>query len=100
MSNLADTAKPVDNNLLRPKQVSPLPIGSGGSNTVKTQMNNTNVQLAMLNAQAVANTKYDPPVPKHLTSQITKEGFTNHLNISNLLYVIGGLLIVYAFVVK
>jgi hypothetical protein len=53
----------------------------------------------MLTAQAAANTKYDPPVPQPITKQVTKEGFQIE-NSSNLLYVIGGLCIVYGLIAK
>jgi hypothetical protein len=100
MSTVADsTAAPVNNHLIRPRQVSPLPIGPGGNNPVKQQMNQTNTQLTMLNAQAAANTKYDPPVPKPITKAVTKEGFTVH-QVPTMLFVIGGLFIVYGFVAK
>lgn len=98
MSNLADSAAPT-NNLIRSRQVSPLPIGSGGSNPVKQQLNDTNVQLAMLTAQATVNTKYDPPVPLPITKAVTKEAFTTNI-LSSAIFVIGGLLIVYGIVVK
>jgi hypothetical protein len=99
MSNLADTAATVNNHLIRSKQVSPLPIGPGGNNPVKNQMNQTNVQLAMLHSQATANTKYDPPVPQPITKQVTKEAFTSN-TYSSMIFVIGSLLIVYGLVSK
>lgn len=100
MSNIIDsTAAPVDNHLIRPRQVSPLPIGPGGSNPIKQQMNQINTQLTMLNAQAAANTKYDPPVPKPITKAVTKEGFTVE-QIPIMLFVVGSLFIVYGFVAK
>lgn len=85
-------------NLARSRQVSPLPVGPGGNNPVKQQMNQTNTQLAMLTAQATANTKYDPPVPQPVTKQVIKEHFT--VNPTNSLFVIGGLLIVYGLIAK
>jgi hypothetical protein len=87
------------NNLLRSRQVTPLPVGPGGNNPTKTQMNQTNTQLTMLSAQATANTKYDPPVPQPITKQVTKEKFTSG-PLPNMLLVIGGLLIVYGIVAK
>jgi hypothetical protein len=100
MSNILDsTAAPVNNHLIRPRQVSPLPIGPGGNNSVKQQMNQINTQLTMLNAQAAANTKYDPSVPKPITKAVTKEGFTIN-QIPSMLFVIGGLFIVYGLVTK
>lgn len=99
MSKLADSAAPVSSHLIRSKQVTPLPIGPGGNNHVKNQMNQTNTQLTMLHAQATANTKYDPPVPQPVTQQVTKEAFTSGM-FPNALFIVGGLLIVYSFVAK
>jgi hypothetical protein len=93
--------KPADTNLLRSKQVTPLPIGSGGNNSTKNQMNQMNTQLHMMTAQATANTKYDPPVPQPITKQVIKETFISDSNtMSSTLLVIGGLLIVYGLVSK
>jgi hypothetical protein len=97
MSNTS--VAPASTSLLRSKQVHPLPIGSGGSNPTKTQMNETNIQLAMLTAQANADTKYDPPVPKPVTKAVTKESFTNQ-SVGELIAVVGGLLIVYSIIAK
>ena len=101
MSNtVADsTAAPVNNHLIRPRQVAPLPVGPGGKNPVKNQMNQTNTQLTMLNAQAAANTKYDPPVPQPVTKAVTKEGFTSE-GLPQTLLVIGSLFILYGFFAK
>lgn len=99
MNNIADSAAPVNNNLLRSRQVTPLPVGPGGNNPVKQQLNQTNVQLTMLSAQSAANTKYDPPVPQHITKQVIKEGFTTNM-FPQMFFVVGGLLIVYGFVAK
>lgn len=99
-NNVADSSSaPVNNHLIRPRQVSPLPVGPGGNNPVKNQMNQTNTQITMLNAQASANTKYDPPVPQPVTKQVTKETFTSD-NFPQMLFVIGGLFIVYGLVAK
>lgn len=56
-------------NLLRSVQVSPLPIGSGGGNSTKQQLNDINVSLTAMMAQSNADQKYDPPVPKPITEQ-------------------------------
>jgi len=56
MSSFADSAAPA-NKLIRSHQVSPLPVGPGGSNPTKQQLNNTNIQLTMLRAQATAKKK-------------------------------------------
>jgi hypothetical protein len=98
--NVADsTAAPVNNHLIRPRQVAPLPVGPGGNNPVKNQMNQTNTQITMLNAQASANTKYDPPVPQPVTKPVTKESFTVEM-MPSMLFVVGGLFIVYGLVAK
>jgi len=90
---------PSDESLLRKRQVSPLPIGPGGDNPVKRQMNETNIQLTMLTAQAEANTKYDPDVPVPVTNQVIMENFSSG-SIHTSLMVISGLLIVYGIVAK
>lgn len=84
-------------NQLKATQVHPLPIGSGGNSSVKQQMNQTNTLLTMLNAQANANTKYDPAVPQPVTAAVTIENFCSG---PSMLMVIGGLLIVYSIVSK
>lgn len=84
---------------LKSKQVNPLPIGSGGGNPTKTQMNETNVQLTMLLSQANADTKYDPPVPKPISKAVVKENFMNQ-SIGEYMAIIGGLLIVYGIIAK
>jgi hypothetical protein len=95
----------MSNNLLRSKQVSPLPVGPGGGNPTKTLLNDTNTQLTMMTAQATANTKYDPPTPQPITKAviisngIVKENFSNG-TISTTLFVVGGLFIVYGLVAK
>lgn len=98
--SLADTAAPANNSLIRSKQVSPLPVGPGGNSPTKQQLNDTNVQLTMLTSQAAANTKYDPPVPKPVTKQVTKESFVNYETLPTMLFVVGGLFIVYGVVSK
>jgi hypothetical protein len=97
--NIADSAAPADNNLIRSRQVSPLPVGPGGNNPIKNQLNDTNTKLTMLTAQANANTKYDPATPKPITKQVIKEAFTNE-QLPLMLFVVGGLLIVYGLVAK
>jgi hypothetical protein len=96
---LSDIHNNVNNHLIRASQVTPLPIGSGGNNTTKRQLNNTNNQLSMMLSQSVANTKYDPPTPPHITKQVSVEHFsTESLPIS--LSIIGLLLIAYAIISK
>jgi hypothetical protein len=99
--SIANTAAPINNNVLRSKQVAPLPIGPGGKNQIKNQMNETNTQLTMLTSQAIANTKYDPPVPKPITKQVTIEKFcSDSSSTASIIAVIGGLFIVYGIVAK
>jgi hypothetical protein len=91
-----------DNYALQSKQVNPLPIGSGGGNTIKRQLNDLNTQLTMLKAQAIADTKYDPPVPTPLTRAVVVDGFCNIRTgtIEYTLFVIAGLCIVYGIIAK
>lgn len=95
-----------ETSLIRSRQTTPLPIGSGGKNTTKQQMNQLNSQLTMMTAQATANTKYDPSTPQPITKQVIKETFSSISlplslpSISNGFLVIGGLLIVYGLVAK
>lgn len=102
MSNSsASNPKPAETSLLRSKQVTPLPIGSGGNNSTKNQMNQMNTQLHMMTAQSTANTKYDPPVPQPITKQVIKETFCSGSNtLTSALFVVGGLLVVYGLVSK
>jgi hypothetical protein len=96
MSNNSDSK-----HLLKSVQVTPLPIGSGGNNSMKTQMNQTNTLLTMIQAQANANTKYDPPVPQPVTKQVIKETFTSDMGtVPSVLFVLGGLFLVYSMVAK
>ncbi len=97
MNDIENSA--LSHSLIRPRQVSPLPIGPGGKNPVKQQMNQTNTQLTMLNSQAAANTKYDPPVPQPITKAVIKESFTVK-ELPKMIFVIGGLFIVYGLVAK
>jgi hypothetical protein len=102
-SKLADTAAPADTNLIRSRQVTPLPVGPGGNNPTKRQMNDTNIQLTMMTAQAAANSKYDPPVPHPITKQVTIEKFyggSSCDSVSSILLVVGSLLIVYGLIAK
>lgn len=89
----------IDSHLIKAHQVSPLPVGPGGKNQIKQQLNATNVQLAMLTAQSMANTKYDPPVPKPITKQVTLEKFCS-TPAPLMIGVIGGLFIVYGLIAK
>jgi hypothetical protein len=96
---IADIHNNINNHLIRAKQVSPLPIGSGGNNTTKRQLNDTNNQLSMMLSQSVANTKYDPPTPQHITKPVYIEHFTtNSMQLS--VSIIGLLLIAYSIISK
>jgi hypothetical protein len=95
------SVKPAESHLIKPRQVSPLPVGPGGKNQIKQQLNDTNVQLAMLTAQSTANTKYDPPVPKSITKQVTLETFcVSSTPVPIALGVVGALCIVYGLIAK
>jgi len=87
--------------LLQRKQVAPLPIGPGGKNATKQQMNDTNTQLTMLSAQATANTVFDPPPPPPVSKQVVS-GFCSgpDTSISESLFLIGLVLIVYGALAK
>jgi len=84
----------------RAKQVQPLPIGPGGKNALKSQMNDTNTKLTMLSAQADANTIYDPPVPKPVTEQKIEPFCDSDDSIAPLIAAIGCVLIVYGLASK
>jgi len=87
--------------LLQRKQVAPLPIGPGGKNATKQQMNETNTQLTMLSAQATANTMFDPPPPQPVSKQVVS-GFCSgpDTTIPETLFMIGFVLIVYGVLAK
>ena len=85
---------------LRSAPVTPLPIGSGGSNTTSQHMNNMNTQLTMMSVQSSADTKYDPPVPKYATPQVQLEGFCEKESIVESIFVAGLLFIVYGLISK
>lgn len=90
---------------IQPKQVTPLPIGPGGNNNIKIQMNDTNTQLAMMSAQINADKKFDPPVPKSVTKQVV-QGFCSGeaaLGMNDMpvvLSIIGSICIVYGMIAK
>lgn len=89
----------MDNHQIKNIRVSPLPLGSGGKNKTIEDLHKNNTALTMLQAQSTVDTKYDPPVPKHITQQVIKENFTDK-NIYIGLNVIGSLLIVYGLCAK
>lgn len=82
------------------KQVQPLPIGPGGKNALRSQMNDTNTKLTMLSSQADANTIYDPPVPKPVTEQRIEPFCVLDDSLAPLVAAIGCLLIVYGLASK
>jgi hypothetical protein len=102
MNSAADAgANDTNTNVLKSKQVAPLPIGPGGKNATKNQMNETNTQLAMLASQATANTMYDPPVPKPVTKQLIQPFCSgSNQSVPSAILVLAGLLIVYGIVSK
>jgi hypothetical protein len=91
-----------DGTQLQPKQVAPLPIGSGGSSATKQQLNSNNVALSMMTAQAAVDAKFDGPVPKHVTEQAIVQKFCSGspLSLEESMMVVGGLLIVYGIIAK
>jgi len=85
------------------RQVAPLPIGSGGNNATKQQLNSINTNLTMMTSQATADTKYDPPVPNHITKPSTIENFESSQSIKAvgvMTAVLGSLIIIYSIVAK
>ena len=92
-------------SVIQPKQVTPLPIGPGGNNSIKNQMNDTNTQLAMMSVQINADKKFDPPVPKSVTKQVV-QGFCSGeaaLGMNDMpvvLSIIGSICIVYVMIAK
>ncbi len=92
----------MDKHQIKARQVLPLPIGSGGNNATKKQLNDTNTSLSMMMSQSTADTKYDPSVPKHITPPTTIEHFVADKThrIASVLSVIGILLVIYGIVRK
>jgi hypothetical protein len=88
------------NDLIRSQQVSPLPIGPGGNNAIKNQLNSLNTTLTMAEAQSRADKRFDPPVPQYMTNASIKESFCSTPTVSTLLASIGILCIVYGIVAK
>ena len=99
MESAADAA--ANTNVLRSNQVTPLPIGPGGKNATKNQMNETNTRLTMLASQATANTLYDPPVPKPITKQLIQPFCSGgSSDPTSFILILAGILIVYGIVSK
>jgi len=85
----------------RSKQVTSLPIGSGGSDRTTKQLNDTNVSLTLMGIQASADSKYDGPIPSYTSSPAITSGFSSgSMPIEHALLVISGLLIVYGIIAK
>jgi hypothetical protein len=96
---MSTTQKSNSNSPVVGYEITPLPIGSGGDNAIKSQLNNLNAQLTMMTAQAVENAKYDPPPPSPMTKPMVVEKFTNH-GVPSSLAVIGILFFVYGMLRK
>ncbi len=92
----------MDKHQIKPRQVAPLPIGSGGNNATKQQLNATNSMLTMITSQAATDTKYDPPVPKHITAPTTIENFVSYkqYQLAKIVSVVATLIILYSLVSK
>jgi len=91
----------MSNARLASKQVAPLPIGPGGKHALKNQMNDANTRLTLLNAQATANTLYDPPVPPPLTAPRIEEKFCSPSSaLPSWVAAIGWVLIAYGLLSK
>lgn len=89
-----------NNDSIRSQQVSPLPIGPGGNNSVKNQLNSLNTTLTMTEAQSGADTRFDPPVPQPITAPSVKESFCTSSSTYTIIGTIGILCIVYGLVSK
>jgi hypothetical protein len=83
-----------------PVSVAPLPSGSGGGNTTKQQLNDTNIQLSMLHADACSSAKFDSPVPQPIKQAQLIEHFCSQTSITSSIGVIGILFIVYGLIAK
>ncbi len=92
----------MDKHQIKPRQVAPLPIGSGGNNATKQQLNATNSMLTMMTSQAATDTKYDPPVPKHITAPTTIEHFVSckQQRLATIITVVGTLIVLYSLISK
>uniref|UniRef100_A0A6C0KLY4 Uncharacterized protein n=1 Tax=viral metagenome TaxID=1070528 RepID=A0A6C0KLY4_9ZZZZ len=86
-------------NNLSGNQISPLPIGPGGNNSIKTQLNDLNAKLTMMSAQSVENAKFDPPAPKPATKPMIVEKFCSH-SVPSTLAVVGILVFAYGIFSK
>lgn len=82
------------NQVIQTNQITPLPIGPGGNNSVKTQFNDLNTKLTMMSSQAIENSKFDPPPPKPVTKPVIVEKFCSH-SLPSTIAVIGILFFAY-----
>jgi hypothetical protein len=83
-----------------PQAVTPLPVGSGGSNITKQEMNNTNEALTALSVQASADKKYDPVVPVQAPVVLGFRDISDEISVIELFIMIGTFCIVYGVVAK
>lgn len=79
--------------------ITPLPIGPGGNNSIKKDMNDIHARLTVMSTQAVENSKYDPATPAPITRPIIVEKFTTP-SVPTAFAVIGILVFVYGLVRK
>jgi hypothetical protein len=90
-----------DNKSLQHTAVQPLPIGSGGNNTTTNNLNQMNTALTMMSVQSTADAKYDPPVPTPAAPSQIIQGFcSDDTTVSESMFIIGLLCIVYGIVAK
>jgi hypothetical protein len=99
-----DNSDLIQANALQTKQIAPLPLGSGGKNSVQQQFQQMNTKMGVMLAQANADKKFDPQPPEPVTKQVilrngVKEGFCLH-SAPVTLGAIGALVFVYGLVAK
>ncbi len=104
MSKSDDNSDLIQANALQTKQIAPLPLGSGGKNSVQQQFQQMNTKMGVMLAQANADKKYDPQPPEPVTKQVilqngVKEGFSFD-SAPVTLGAIGALIFVYGLVAK
>lgn len=81
-------------------RVSILPVSSGNNNPIARKMLEQNQSITMLNAQAQADTAYDPPAGPRPTQAVFVESFGFQTGIATTtLFVAGILSIIYGIVV-
>ena len=84
-------------SIRRGNPITPLPIGPGGNNSIKNEMNDLNTRLTVMTTQAVENSKYDPATPVPISKPLIVEKFTTHsipsgLAVAGILFFVYGLL--------